>query len=365
MKILPGYSGWQTLRDKQIGRQQITEKDRQDWSKIEFSNLHQASRLQESWSDGRVRLDGVRWGFRETGSDSSQWQPIFKDATLDPSKIKDIYLTLEPFAPEFVAAHGMAIMEFSEPFQSSDGEKDSRLVLSVEAKTPKDGNYDLVKGLGRNFGMAYQLGSFSDQVQKVARKQGHRLMMHKLNLTQEAKEQFVKDALAASLKERCGEWYNTITNSCFTAQIDLLNGVLPPEKQLHRWTSMLRLARLSTSLPATGGVLLERNQLMMGRPLEILPDQQLHPQARPQPHWVSEASQSPLWGPGLRLVAGASAAALGYQLAGVAGAALGALGGGYLGGVIADKERIRHSAIPIEPNAFYPVALKPQNPPPQ
>jgi len=300
----------------------------------------------------------VRWGFREVGEDATLWKPIFKDALIDPSKVKDIYLTIEPFPPEMVAAHGLAVMEFHEPIQSSDGEKDKRLVLSVEAKVGEGDNYDLIKGLSKNFGMAYQLGSFSDQVQKVARQQGHRLLLHKLDLTQEAKVKFVQDALAAALKDRCGEWYNTITNSCFTAQVDLMNGVLPPEKQLRRWTSMLRLARLSTSLPPTAGVLLERNQLMQGRPIEILPDKTRFPELRQEPGALATASQSPLWGPSVRALGAACAAGIAYQLVGPAGAALAAVGGAYLGGILADKERIRHSAIKEEPDAYYPAALQ-------
>ena len=53
--------------------------------------------------------------------------------------------------------------------------------VSVEARRPVGTEYGLVDGMKKKFGMVYELGSLSDQLQKVTRQRGHKLVLHRLS----------------------------------------------------------------------------------------------------------------------------------------------------------------------------------------
>ncbi len=330
----------------------ITEQDRQDHIAIDWDATQSPSSLLAKDGD-RYTVSNFRWGFEEKGL-PKDWAPKFGDTTIDTSKVKNVYLALEPFAPELVAAHGLLVFEMEDDaaVKGADGREDFGFALSVEARRPEGESYGLTKGLKRSFGMIYQLGSLSDQLQKVSRQRGHKLVLHPLQLDAEQKKELVQQGLEAATQDRVGEWYHTLTNSCFTAGVDLINSVVPESNKMARWSRHLKVARPATFMPAFVGPTVKRRGLMADAPtLELQPDRQLFPGKQAKEtglrQQVGALSQSALWQPAFLLAGSAVGGAAGYALGGalastlggaapVAGAALGALGGAWAGSNTAD-----------------------------
>jgi hypothetical protein len=339
----------------------VTTEVREQWNRFHENKNFSPARLKGIEPDGTWHLEGVRWGFEENGPDSSKWEPRFKDMRVNPADIKEVYIGVEPFPPEVVAGHGQAVLEFNSPLTNRDGESDNRLCVSLEAWTQPGDSYGLAKGMKKNFGVIYQLGSFADRVQRQARKEGRSIVLHRLNLTQEQKQAFVETSLKEAVKDRTGEYYNTITNSCFAAQVANLNQVLPERDQIHRWTNWVKFPRMSATIPGTAGLVLERYHLRTtDNPIEILPDAKLHPNAKAlEPRGrIGELSQKGWWGTATRLTGAAAGVALGASLAGTPGAILGGVACSWMGGVVGDHVRIVNSSDRMAPDAFYPAHIR-------
>lgn len=338
----------------------VSPKVTEQWSKFKENSQFSPAKLLSVSENGTWHLDGVRWGYEETG-DRSQWQPRFKDIKVNPADIKEVYIAVEPFAPEWIAGHGEAVLEFNKPLTNRDGEEDNRLVVSLEAWTAPGDNYGLAKGMKKNFGVIYQLGTFSDRVQRQTRKEGRPIVLHRLNLTQEQKEAFAQTSLNEAVKDRTGEYYNTLTNSCFGAQVSNLNQVLPAHAKMHQWTQLLNLPKMSATIPGTAGLVLERYHLRTpDRPIEILPDARLHPEAKSlKPRGaVANLTQTGWWGNACRLTGAAAGVALGASLAGTPGAIVGGIASSWIGGVLGDHARIINSSERIQPDAFFPAHVQ-------
>jgi hypothetical protein len=345
----------------------LSEAELAKWDSMKSNGMQCPATLHKMGDDGTYHLDGVRWGYEETGNDTSQWKPIFKQAQVNPKDVKEVYIAVEPFAPEWVAGHGEAVVEFNNPIVSQDGEQDNRLVFSVEAWTPKGDSYGIMKGMKKNFGIIHQLGTFGGRVQRQCRKEGRSIILHRLNLTQEQKEAFVKNSLEEAVKDHTGEYYNTATNSCFSSQVVELNKVLPESRQMHRWTALLGLPRMSATLPGTAGLVLERYHLTTPEaPIEIGPDTNLYPNKAPKPLGVVQsATQNRYWGTGCRAAGAALGATVAGQFSGVAGMVLGGLVGSYVAGLAGDHARILNSNKHESPDAYYPNFVKNQFAPEQ
>jgi hypothetical protein len=118
--------------------------------------------------------------------------------------------------------------------------------------------------------MAYRLGGIADQLQRVTRFEGHELWMHRLALTRDQKVTIVKDTLMRSTEDMSGEWYHSMSNSCYTACVDLLNDVLGPEQKMARWTNILKMARVLTSLPSAGTIALHGKGLIHDEKIKVI-----------------------------------------------------------------------------------------------
>lgn len=334
----------------------------QKWAAMRSNPQQRPASLLGTDADGVIHLDGVRWGYDESSPDTKEWQPFFKDAKIDPKDVKDIFIGVEPFAPKGIGGHGHAVIEFNKPFSNSDGEQDNRLVVSIEAWLAPGQKYGIVTGLKKEFGVIHQLGSFSDRVQRQSRKEGRALVLHRLNLTPEQREQFVRNSIADALVDRKGEYYNTLTNSCFETQVQELNKVLPQQHQMHQFTHLLHLPRLATVIPGTAGVVLERARLRtLDSPIEIRPDARLYPkEANVERGTLAKATQHSWWGPGCRIAGAALGASVAGHFGGIAGAVAGGLVTSYAAGVVADQARIINGTVVESPDRYYAPRLQAQ-----
>lgn len=353
MNILTAVPGVKLTHNGQVSRREryrtelkVSDKDRQDHLAIDWNATQTPSQLIKRDGD-KYTLSNFRWGFTEAGDNRDDWAPRTSDTTIDASKVKDVYLTLEPFAPEIVAGHGLLVFEMEKDgdVRSADGKTDVGFGLSIEARRPKGMNYGLFTGMKKNFGIVYQMGSLSDQLQKATRQRGHKLVLHRLELTKEQKEKLIHDGLQAATEDRLGEWYHTLTNSCYTGDVDLINGVVPENQRMARWTKHLKFARLATSLPALGGATLRGKGLLAKEPITYLqPNPELYPDKQTEVKGlkaaVGQASRSKLWKPSFQLAGAGIGGGLGYALGssfGTLGAFLGAAGGLLTGAYAGDR----------------------------
>lgn len=374
MNILSAVPGYKLSRNGQVSRRdryrselKVTEQDRQDHLAINWNPTQTPSKLVQRDGD-KYTLSNFRWGFvEESGKKSEDWAPRTASTTIDASKVKDVYLALEPFFPEVVAGHGLLVFEMEEDgaVQSANGEKDFGFALSVEARRPVGEKYGLLTGMKKSFGMIYQMGSLSDQLQKVTRQRGHKLVLHRLELDNEQKQQLIRDGLDAAVEDRLGEWYHTLTNSCYTGDVDLINGVVPESQKMARWTRHLKFARLATALPALGGATLKQQGLLADEPITALqPDAELYPGKQDKVGSVqtalARASRSGLWKPGFQVAGAGIGGAAGYaigssfgQIGGLVGAGAGVVTGLWAGDRGADIVATKADQQPTEALGWY------------
>lgn len=327
------------------------------WQAMADNGMQRAAHLIKKEDDGKLHVDNVRWGFDEVSADPKDWTPRFRDTVIDPSKIKEVYIGEEPFAPKYIGGHGYAVLEMSEPIVNSDGEKDHRLVVSMEAWTPKGESYTASKGMKENFGVVFQLGSFGDRVHRITRKEGRSINLYKLDLSQEQKQEFAENALGAALRDRKGEFYHTLKNSCWGAQVELLNTVLPEKQQIQRWTKLFKKVKMSAVLPSVSGLVLQRKGVWNEKnAIEIVADQRMWP--APSKTWVATQSQKPWWGTAGRLTGAGVTGGVTGALLGWPGAVLGGLAGYYAGGVVADHLQILEGGLKTKPDSYLPAFVK-------
>ncbi len=351
LKAVPGYklthNGQVSRRDRYRSELKVTEQDRKDHLDINW-NPEQAPSSLVKREGSKYTLSNFRWGFNEVG-EAKDWTPRTAETTIDASKVKDVFLCVEPFAPEIVAGHGLLMFEMEDGgVVSADGQKDAGFCLSIEARRPEGEEYGLLTGMKKKFGIIYQMGSLSDRIQKATRGGGQKFVMHRLDLNAEQKEKLVNDGLQASTEDRLGEWYHTLTNSCYTGDIDLINGVVPEEQQMARWSRHLKFARLATALPALGGATIKDKGLLADEPVTFLnPSSELHPGKQASNGGlkgaIGVASRSSLWNPSFKAagagLGGAAGWAIGQsfgQIGGIVGAVAGLVTGLYAGDRVAD-----------------------------
>lgn len=227
--------------------------------------------------DGKIIARNTRWGFKEVPGQAEP-DPIFKDTSIDPSKVKNVYMVIEPFAPEWIAAHGMMCFEFGDGgVVAADGSKDDRLVLSIEARLKEGMKYSLVDGLKKKFTNVYQLGTWKDSVYKRSKMQGHKMISYPLNLSQKQKEQLLRNSLDKSFEDHSQDYYHTISNSCYNNQLRLLNTVLPPEQRIREWSIPGIIHKAGSTLPNFAGSTLDSKGLLSGEAIITQPDAKLFP----------------------------------------------------------------------------------------
>jgi len=330
-------------KDRYRGKIKVTPQDIKDHLAIKWDPNQVPSQMIGKSGD-KFTVSNFRWGFKEEGV-SESWKPQFANTEIDTSKVKNVYLTLQPFAPEVVAAHGLLVfeMEGDEAIKGENGEKDFGLALSVEARSPEGEAYNLLKGLKKTFGQVYQLGSLSDQMQKVGRKRGHKLVLHRLDIDSKQKKALLQNSLDAATEDRLGEWYHLLTNSCITADIDLINSVVPDSQQMARWSKIFKFSRPATMLPVVAGATLKKKGLLADEPVRVInPDPAIFPEIQHEKTGLHSTlgalSRSWAWKPGFVLSGTGVGGALGHVIGSqfgpvgqIVGTAAGALTGAWAG----------------------------------
>lgn len=251
--------------------------------------------------DGRVEISNVRWGFSEA-AEKKDWEPSFQTVTVDPSQVKNVYLAVEPFKPEWIAGHTFLIFEFNndEAMKTAGGQSDRGLVISVEARLKDGQEFNLVDGMKNKFKIVHQMGSWTDVVQKTCRREGHRILRYPLSLDDSQKEQLLRNGIERACTDRSNEFYHTTQNSCFSNLVHLVNTVLPKSEKIREWLIPSVLYNPAANLPTTSSFVFGAKHIIGDTPPVITePDKQLFPDAEKKDTVFSRAvrtlSGKPLW----------------------------------------------------------------------
>lgn len=194
------------------------------WSKIQ----HEATALGPE-QNGVVHLDGVRWDIVNNEDGTTQELGVFRDAFINTEAVEDVFLTVKPFTdkPGNYPGHAQLHFEFRKdsPIRDSLGNTDHGLVLSVEPKF-REGEAWTPGGQDPQ-PVVYQLGTWTDSIEKATVHHHYPLHIYKLALNEEQKVALLRERLAVSVQDHSQDIYDPVTNSCISTLIDGVNKVVP------------------------------------------------------------------------------------------------------------------------------------------
>ncbi|MFN8607453.1 MAG: DUF4105 domain-containing protein [Vulcanimicrobiota bacterium] len=202
-----------------------------------WSALQRAATDLGTTEEGLRHIDGVRWDIANNPDGSTIEQGIFGDAYINPDKVTDVFLCIKPFTDKPGSLPGHALLKFQfapdAPVRDSQGNQDSALALSVEVHFKQGQDYDPVGGQEPQ-PILYQLGTWSDAIEKATVHDRYPLKIYKLKLDQNQKVALLKERLQASLQDHSQDMYHPVTNSCLSTLIDGVNKVVPAHQQIQR-----------------------------------------------------------------------------------------------------------------------------------
>jgi hypothetical protein len=142
------------------------------------------------------------------------YTPHYYTATFEPKKIVSVDFILEPLA-KYGVAHTLLSFTFS------DGR---RLAISAEIRKEQGETFSALRGLLNEFELMYVIADERDVLGLRAIHRNHALYRHSLNLTSEESQSLFLNMLKKAQKlHHTPEFYNTMTNTCFTNIRDNIN----------------------------------------------------------------------------------------------------------------------------------------------
>ena len=201
-----------------------------------WTPLQHAAKDLGTTPDGRLHVDGVRWGI-EKGADGKLTDTgVFRDAYINPDKVKDVYLVIKPFSDQPNPFPGHALLDFEfepdAPVTDSQGNKDSGLAVSVEVHLREGEHYDPQESQNHPKPIMYQLGTWSDGIEKATAHDHELIQRYHLALSHDQEVSLLKERVAKSTQDHTLDLYNLIGNSCISTLIDGVNKVIPDKQQI-------------------------------------------------------------------------------------------------------------------------------------
>jgi hypothetical protein len=227
-------------------------------------------------SNDIYKVSNIRWD-HEPPRDDRPGISVTKDTVIDTLKIKRVLFILEPFAPEYIAAHSMLFFEMDPQGVTcidSAGKKlkSSGIVFSMEAFLEKGDSYDLKKGLGKNFRNIMQLCTLEDRYNMTLAKRGHKLRPFELNLNKTQQQNLLKAALDFACLDHNAEFYNTYVKNCTNTLIQLINLVVEPKRAIPEWILPKIFYNPRATVPVLVPSYLKRKDLVKAELPVILPE---------------------------------------------------------------------------------------------
>lgn len=201
-------------------------------------------RVAHATTDGElVTIHNVRDGVYSADEESEiRWI----DEVVDPEELTNIWVYFAHFAPKVTAiAHTEIGFEFA------DGRC---LIVSFEVRPLSGKPFSIIAGLGKNFEMTVRWATERDVITKrLIKAPQSRMYMFEAAIThQRAVELFHAFIARTNALHETPEWYNTVTNTCTTKVVAVVDEVLPG--QLSR-TPRILLPGMLPKYWSTRGVL--------------------------------------------------------------------------------------------------------------
>ena len=181
-----------------------------------------------------MHIDGVRWDIENKPTGETIEKGVFSDAFFNPAKLKEVHLCIKPFVDQPMNLPGHALLNFEfeadSPVTNSQGGKDSGLAVSIEAHFHQGEAYDP----NTKNPVIYQLGTWTDALEKANINDHDPLQRYKLNLTQDQKVALLMDRIHVSTQNHDNDIYDSVNNSCLSNLIDAVNKVVPDHQKIPR-----------------------------------------------------------------------------------------------------------------------------------
>jgi hypothetical protein len=199
------------------------------WSPLQ----HAASDLGTT-PDGKLHVDGFRWGIQKGADGKETDNGEFGDAYINPAKLTGVDLVIKPFSdqPNPFPGHAYLNFEFAKdaPVTDNKGHSEAGMALSVEVHFHEGEHYDPNSDVPHP--VLYQLSSSSDAVDKSIDHDHELIQSYKLALTHDQGVALLKERVAKSCEDHSLDVYNLVGNSCVSTLEDGLNKVTSPAQQI-------------------------------------------------------------------------------------------------------------------------------------
>lgn len=171
----------------------------------------------ETMPDGQWRLHNMRAFEFSAHHAAKDW----RETTLDPADLEEIWFFTEPFPAFKGAAHTFISFVFG-------GETDQTIAISVEARKERGEVYSGFNGLFNKFELIYLWSTEKDVLTRIAIGLDHDLYAYKLDVTTEQSREILDHFIERTneLKDR-PRFYNTITSNCTNELVKSINGAFP------------------------------------------------------------------------------------------------------------------------------------------
>ena len=198
--------------------------------------------------DGLYSVENTRWLYGEHPVDDKfDWAT----ARVTPELVKSVYFLKKPFAPEFIAGHGMLLFTFEKGgLTDAEGRESAGLVLSVESRQRIGQSYDPVLACTSDgYEIIWTLNSWEDIVTRAVLLHKSRIIPYQLTLSPAQNKALLIRSLDMAAVNRDGEFYNTVTNSCCNNLVIVINGVVPEQQRVKMWTVPYLVYNLAATIP--------------------------------------------------------------------------------------------------------------------
>lgn len=211
----------------------------------------------------------VRWK-QEKDARTGRHRALYKTVRVDMEKVKGAWMCLKPFAPKWLAGHAAIMLEMEKGgFTTVEGEDGGAFVMSFEAWMKAAQSYSLIKGQMGKFPIIYVVSTWQDFLYKSIEMDDSVVQRWKLALNATELQALELAIGKAVVGDHGSERYNTLTHSCVTAALILVNQAVPEARRVAQKTFFGLLPNLEFSLPVLTDRALSRKGLIDGQMEEI------------------------------------------------------------------------------------------------
>lgn len=200
-----------------------------------------------STEGGLLEMSGVRCG-RKVGADRDNPEFYWRNVTMKPDMIKEVYFIKKPFPPEWIAAHCLMFFQFEKGgCFDHHGNPMAGVVLTIEAYQRESQSYSLIKGMQKEFDIIWILTSWRDYVLETCKYTDYKLVPYKVLFDREQKKKLLLEAMKQTAVNREGELYHTTRNNCTNNLVILMNECT--DKKIRFWTLPSMIYNVRATMP--------------------------------------------------------------------------------------------------------------------